>query len=114
MPYHASCFFPYMGNFFYYLHHAIPHAQVIWGLCNRKRGNCQKKPNLLLYAKYVFYAEIRSDLTLTHFLFFLVIPFLLQRSHMIHLLVTPLPCHTQVEMVSPLWSHILSYDTLLV
>src|SRR6266542_5141382 len=73
MPYHASCFFPYMGNFFYYLHHAIPHAQVIWGLCNRKRENCQKKPNLLLYAKYVFYAEICSDLALTHFLFFLVV-----------------------------------------
>ena len=26
----------------------------IWGLCNRKRRNCQKKSNLHLYAKYDF------------------------------------------------------------
>ena len=43
---------------------------IIWGLCNRKEGNCREKPNLLLYAKYVFYAEIRPDLALIHFLFF--------------------------------------------
>ena len=46
---------------------------IIWGLCNRKEGNCQEKPNLLLYTKYVFYAEIRPDLALTHFLFFPVV-----------------------------------------
>jgi len=39
-------------------------------------GNYQEKSNLLLYAKYVFYAEIHSDLALIHFLFFLVVSFL--------------------------------------
>jgi len=48
----------------------------IWGLYNRKEENCWKNPNLFLYAKYVFYAEIRSDLALTHFLFFLIVSFL--------------------------------------
>src|SRR6266542_4320203 len=31
--------------------------------------------------------------------------------HRVHLLVAPLPCHTQVEMVLPPWSHVLLYDT---
>src|SRR6266542_2999540 len=31
--------------------------------------------------------------------------------HMVHLLVAPLPCHTQVEMVLPPWLHVLLYDT---
>src|SRR6266540_3004845 len=34
--------------------------------------------------------------------------------HMVHLLVTLLPCHTQVEMVSLPWSHVLLYDTPLM
>ncbi len=46
---------------------------IKWGLRNRKGGNCREKPNLLLYAKYVFYAEIRPDLALIHFLFFPVV-----------------------------------------
>jgi len=44
-----------------------------WGLCNRKGGNSREKPNLLLYAKYVFYAERRTDMALTHFIFFPVV-----------------------------------------
>src|SRR6266542_5567127 len=34
--------------------------------------------------------------------------------HKVHLLVTPLLCHTQVEMVLLPWSHVLSYDTPLL
>src|SRR6266511_4276560 len=34
--------------------------------------------------------------------------------HIVRLLVALLPCHTQVEMVSFPWSHVLSYDTPLV
>ncbi len=36
----------------------------------QKEGNCQKTPNLLLYAKDAFQAELYSDLALIHFLFF--------------------------------------------
>jgi len=41
-----------------------------------ERGKTAGKNHLLLYAKYVFYAEIRPDLALTYFLFFLVVSFL--------------------------------------
>src|SRR6266540_7281360 len=34
--------------------------------------------------------------------------------HMVHLLVTSLPFHTRVEMVSLPWSHVLLYDTPLM
>src|SRR5581483_100755 len=46
---------------------------TIWGLCNRKGGNCWKKSNLYLYAKYDFQIEINSELILTQKIFFLVV-----------------------------------------
>src|SRR6266498_5837329 len=87
----STIFFNMLISFFFYLQEASVHfavhiflnlasiyfieksCHIIWGLCNRKGGNCREKPNLLLYAKYVFYAEIHSDLALSHFLFFLVV-----------------------------------------
>jgi len=64
----------FIRNFRIWFWELICNTTIIWGLCNnRKGGNCWEKPNLLLYAKYVFYAEIRPDLALTHFLFFPVV-----------------------------------------
>src|SRR6266496_4843318 len=47
-----------------------------------KGRKLKKFLNLLLYANYVFYVKISTDLTLTQFLIFFEFPsFLLQRSH---------------------------------